>query len=75
MGRTTGAAVLTPLNWITDKPTKPGFYWMNSGGQRNRVVEIKLDKDHGLYILQNSRAVADLPEYDRSWTGPLEEPQ
>ena len=24
MGRTTGAAVLTPLNWTTDKPTQPG---------------------------------------------------
>ena len=33
----------THLKWITDKPTKPGFYWMKVEGMRSRVIEIKTD--------------------------------
>jgi len=73
MGRTTGAAVLTPLNWTTEKPTRPGFYWMKSEGLRSRVIEITLDEHHGLY--QTGLPLTDIPEHDRTWAGPPEEPR
>ena len=63
------------LAWTTDKPTKPGFYWMKAEGMKSRVIEIKADQHHGLYIVQSGRALADMPEHDRAWAGPLEEPR
>jgi hypothetical protein len=62
------------MTWPTDTPTQPGFYWMKTEGMKSRVVEINEDQHHGLYIVQSGRALADIPDHDRVWAGPLDEP-
>jgi hypothetical protein len=44
MGRTLGAA---DMNWTTDKPTKPGYYWWRSRSPDGHahLVEVTIDGD------------------------------
>jgi len=44
---------------------------MKAEGMKSRVIEIKADQHHGLYIVQSGRALADMPEPDRAWAGPI----
>lgn len=73
------AAATSPMashaTWTTAKPAKPGWYWMKVVGQRSRIVEVADDPPHGLYLSQTGTPLADIPEHDRTWAGPLEEPQ
>ena len=36
--------------------------------------EIKEGARHGLYIVQSGRALADMPDHDCAWAGPIEPP-
>ena len=40
MGRAHRATAMSDLNWTTDKPTKPGWYWYRS--KRDRLQNIEL---------------------------------
>ena len=64
----------SPSTWTTAKPGKRGWYWMKVEGQRSRIVEVADDPPHGLYLLQTGTPLADIPEHDRTWAGPIEEP-
>ena len=46
------------MTWTTDKPSKPGFYWMKASGARHRVVEIGHDGRLGLYVVHLGRTLA-----------------
>jgi hypothetical protein len=35
---------------------------MKAEGMKSRVIEIKADQHHGLYIVQSGRALDDIPE-------------
>ena len=62
--------------WTSDKPSKPGFYWYQTPGQRARVVEVVRDSQlKWLYITQTGAVVDELREGDYRWAGPLVQPQ
>ena len=71
MGRTTGAAA---MNWTTDKPTKPGWYWYRGecDGHTVKVIHFIDDDGDGPY-LATSEDVA-LHDLDGEWAGPVEPP-
>ena len=48
---------------------------MKVEGKRSRIVEAADDPPHGLYLLQTGTPLADIPEHDRTWARPIDEPQ
>jgi hypothetical protein len=71
MGRTTGTAA---MNWTTDKPTKPGWYWYRGecDGHTVKVIHFIDDDGNGPY-LATSEDLA-LNDLDGEWAGPVEPP-
>lgn len=77
------------MNWTTQPPTVPGFYWHRAPGNRTQVCEVI--GNHGIFAEPGTLYVAfstgplsydwlklpgdsDLPE-GSEWYGPLEVPQ
>jgi len=71
MSRTTGTAA---MNWTTDKPTKPGWYWYRGecDGHTVKVIHFIDDDGDGPY-LATSDDVA-LNDLGGEWAGPVEPP-
>jgi len=58
----------------TDKPTKPGYYWVKDpSGEEPWVVEIIPFTNEALYSLGHEELVQDLD--DRKWDGPIQQPE
>lgn len=57
------------MNWTTDYPTKPGFYWIKFANRKSPEV-VFLDPEMGIHLIGNSE------RQDRSlaaeWQGPIE---
>jgi hypothetical protein len=64
------------LEWSTDTPTKPGWYWSQMRGGRPHVVELVRDLDSSrLTVGQTGAYVTDLEPENHRWAGPLTPPQ
>ena len=66
------------MNWTTERPTKPGYYWWRLGSDGHaHLIEVTID---GNGVLQ-SHPPAQLIEAGRlvdtsgEWAGPVEHPQ
>lgn len=57
------------MNWTTEYPTKPGFYWIKFANRKSPEV-VFLDPEMGIHLIGNSE------RQDRSlaaeWQGPIE---
>jgi len=48
--------MVSPLNWTTDRPTKPGWYWYQPPARRTSV-EVQVDDHRSLYITHTGNAL------------------
>ena len=69
-------STVQPLTWITDTPTKPGWYWSQMRDGRPHVIELVTELDsHRLTVRQTGAYVTDLEPENHRWAGPLVQPQ
>ena len=68
------------MNWTTDKPTRPGWYWYKSKRDRMQIVDL-IEWNNGLRIIgiaqsMYSHLVTHEFPYgpEAEWAGPLESP-
>jgi len=68
------------VNWTTDKPTKPGWYWYKSQRDRMQIVDL-IEWNNGLRVIGIAEGMyAQLVTHrcpygpDAEWAGPLESP-
>ena len=68
------------VNWTTDKPTKPGWYWYKSQRDRMQIVDL-IEWNNGLRVIgiaegMYSQLVTHRFPYgpDAEWAGPLDSP-
>lgn len=59
------------MNWTTDKPTKPGWYWARMSPNEPHVCELVFDEDG--VTLVNGETFSQMEDHE--WAGPLEPPQ
>jgi hypothetical protein len=60
-----------PLDWSTDSPKKPGWYWSQMLGGRPHVVELVRELDSSrLTVGQTGAYVTDLEPENHRWAGP-----
>lgn len=57
------------MNWTTEYPTKPGYYWIRMGSGKNPEVAF-VGPDMALYLIGNNKPqpLSIAPE----WQGPIE---
>ena len=60
------------VNWSTEKPTEPGWYWVWFAGVRPHIVQVVLIG--GRLMIWTDGAGIDLANY-RFWCGPLPCPE
>ncbi|MEP6959524.1 MAG: hypothetical protein ABI980_12410 [Nitrospirota bacterium] len=63
---------LTPLTWMKEQPTKPGWYWWRS----HRRVEpdiLKVEISGDKFVIYRDQEVLEPPPGE--WAGPLDPPK
>lgn len=69
---------MSVLAWTTDKPTKPGWYWINCPKEGKAIVKIELsnyDRTPMFCDGRTPRAVQFWDSRDYKWAGPIPEPE
>ena len=68
------------MNWTTNKPTKPGWYWYKSKRDRPQIIDL-IEWNDGLRIIGIAQGLYTHPVTDRfpygpdaEWVGPLKSP-
>lgn len=65
------------MKWTSEKPTKPGFYWLTEnhlGGRRQTtIVEIAMIGDLTVKWVNGARDTVD--RVSGQWSGPIPEPE
>jgi hypothetical protein len=72
---------MSDLNWTTDKPTKPGWYWYRSKRDRLQIIELiewnnelrTIGVSPGMYPHLETHRVPYGREAE--WAGPLTPPE
>lgn len=70
------------MRWTTERPTKPGWYWIKQGCDIDpQIVEVKLDDTYVLYCTVYSKYYSCFHRYrvcelinNVYWAGLIEEP-
>jgi hypothetical protein len=63
------------MNWTTQKPTTPGWYWWRDVGRSHGVV-VQVDPETGTVSSSGTGEYRLLKEIvGGEWFGPLEQPQ
>ena len=69
------------MKWTTDKPTEPGWYWIDDGdGWDFSVVKVSLNYKQDLFvssIYNEDNEAVPINEFDyvTRWAGPIPEPE
>ena len=71
------------MEWTTEKPSRPGWYWMQQDSEFPECVEVFMDADDFLCIATQETAahtlaqfceLMDEREHELIWAGPIPEP-
>lgn len=64
------------LTWTTDRPTRPGWYFLRLGAAPPRVREVAATEDDGLCVVDGRSNFWPLSTHylGYSWAGPIAEP-
>jgi hypothetical protein len=62
------------MNWTTDKPTVPGWYWWRSNTEDPTMVEVVKCRRVCMVLEPDSNMGVEVPLYVGEWAGPLEPP-
>jgi len=61
------------MNWTSDKPSKPGWYWYRATGKNNPFIErVVMDKRHGrtcMVLEDGPEGLEEVALYDGEWFG------
>jgi hypothetical protein len=61
------------VNWVTETPTAPGYYWWReSGSEEPCIVEVDIKQRRVLSL--GTDEAPSLDEMEGEWYGPLESP-
>lgn len=64
------------MQWTTEQPTKPGWYWMRDTGPRR----VRMGEQRRIVYVRNYVGALcidnwQIPDSDTEWAGPLPEPE
>ena len=81
MGRTDRETAMSNLEWTTEQPTKPGWYWFRFGPIHEPAmfcIFVRVGIQGGeLWVRHVLPLIAEKPasDYDGEWAGPLIPPE
>ena len=65
------------MNWTSEKPTKPGWYWHythNDRGMEFVTIFLVYDLENGGPLVCGHEDLVDVAQHGGKWAGPLEAP-
>ncbi len=67
------------MNWTSEKPSKPGWYWYRATDQGEPSIErVVVDRRHGrtcMVLEDGPEGLEEVALYGGEWFGPLEVPR
>lgn len=64
------------MKWTSEKPTKPGYYWLRGADADAQLVRVYRARLSGAMRVESIEGWNDVvDDISCQWAGPLEEPQ